>query len=108
MYAWIEKRRKTSKVALVNQASSFVNHLYSLLGQRKEREERNTQRPKIAMVVIDKKDGDGRLGDDCRTLLAAVEYFISFTTTVNTIWDVWSSFSIFRLLMLCAVSTLRL
>ena len=60
------------------------------------------------MVVIDKKDGDGRLGDDCRTLLAAVEYFISFATTVNTIWDVWSSFSIFRLLMLCAVLTLRL
>jgi len=52
---WGEKRRSTSEVALVDEAASFVDYLRGSSGGSEERDERNTQRPKMAMMAIGKK-----------------------------------------------------
>ena len=58
------------------------------------------------MMVIGKKTIEGgQLGHYLPSVLGWMAgYFRSFTTTVTTIQDVWSSFSIFPPLVLCKLS----
>ena len=50
---WVERHKHTGKVPLIDEAASFVYHLFMLESSVSvNKKERHTQRPKMAMAAV--------------------------------------------------------